>query len=213
MRYYPIYLDIRGRKCVIVGGGEVAARKAGRLIDCGADVFVISPRLSPELAELEKKDLICHIAAEYTGHFINDAALVIGATDDEETNARISDDAGAKGIPVNIVDDPKRCSFILPALVKRGSLTIAIGTGGKSPALARHLRQELENKYGREYETFLDILGDLRGKMAKKAGVGKDWFISLMAEGILDYLKNRDIKKVKEIVKEVTGEEVEIELD
>ena len=213
MKYYPIFMDIRGKKCVIVGGGEVAARKAGRLIDCGADVFVISPRLSPELAELEKKDLICHIPAEYTGHFINDAALVIGATDDEETNARISDDACTQGIPVNIVDDPKKCSFILPALVKRGSLTIAIGTGGKSPALARHLRQELENKYSKEYEILLNILGDLRGKMVKKAGVGKDWFTSLMTEGILDYIKNKDVEKVKEIVKEITGEEVEVELD
>jgi precorrin-2 dehydrogenase/sirohydrochlorin ferrochelatase len=139
--------------------------------------------------------------------------LVIGATDDEETNARISDDACNQGIPVNIVDDPKRCSFILPAMVKRGDLTIAIGTGGKSPALARHLRQELENKYGKEYEILLNILGNLRGKMAKKAGVGKDWFTSLMAEGILEYIKDKDIKKVKEIVKEVTGEEVEIEFD
>jgi precorrin-2 dehydrogenase/sirohydrochlorin ferrochelatase len=213
LKYYPVFLDIKDKKCVIVGGGEVAARKAGRLIDCGADVFVISPRLSPELAEMEKKDLICHIATEYTGHFINDAVLVIGATDDEETNARISDDACNQGIPVNIVDDPKRCSFILPAMVKRGDLTIAIGTGGKSPALARHLRQELENKYGKEYEILLNILGNLRGKMAKKAGVGKDWFTSLMAEGILEYIKDKDIKKVKEIVKEVTGEEVEIEFD
>ncbi len=75
------------------------------------------------------------------------------------------------------------------------------------------MRQELENKYGKEYEILLNILGNLRGKMAKKAGVGKDWFISLMAEGILDYIKGKDIKKIKEIVKEVTGEEVEIELD
>ena len=213
MKYYPVFLDIKDKKCVIVGGGEVAARKAGRLIDCGADVFVISPRLSPELAEMEKKDLICHIATEYTGHFINDAALVIGATDDEKINTRISQDARSKGIPVNIVDDLKRCSFILPAMVKRGDLTIAIGTGGKSPALARHLRQELENKYGKKYEILLNILGNLRGKMAKKAGVGKDWFTSLMAEGILEYIKDKDIKKVKEIVKEVTGEEVEIEFD
>ena len=213
MKYYPVFLDIKDKKCVIVGGGEVAARKAGRLIDCGADVFVISPRLSPELAEMEKKDLICHIATEYTGHFINDAALVIGATDDEKINTRISQDARSKGIPVNIVDDPKRCSFIPPAMVKRGDLTIAIGTGGKSPALARHLRQELENKYGKKYEILLNILGNLRGKMAKKAGVGKDWFTSLMAEGILEYIKDKDIKKVKEIVKEVTGEEVEIEFD
>ncbi|KQC05951.1 MAG: hypothetical protein APR62_08865 [Smithella sp. SDB] len=213
MKYYPIFLNIRDKKCVIVGGGEVAARKAERLIDCGADVFVISPRLSPELAELDKKDMICHIAAEYTDYFINGAALVIGATDDEKINARVADDARTKGIPVNIVDDPKRCDFILPALVKRGDLAIAIGTGGKSPALARHLRQEMENKYGKEYEILLNILGNLRAKMEKNAGVGKDWFSSLMAEGILESIKAMDFKKVKEIVKKITGEEVEIDFN
>jgi precorrin-2 dehydrogenase/sirohydrochlorin ferrochelatase len=213
LKYYPIFLDIRGKKCVIIGGGEVAARKAERLIDCGADVFIISPRLSSELAELEKKDLICHIAAEYTDYFINDAALVIGATDNEETNTRISNDARAKGVLVNIVDDPKRCDFILPALVKRGDLAIAIGTSGKSPALARHLREDLEVRYGKEYEILLNILGNLRVKMGKNAGVGRDWFISLMAEGILDSIKAKDIKKVKKIVKEVTGEEVQVEFN
>ena len=213
MKYYPIFLDIRGKKCVVVGGGEVAARKAERLIDCGAEVLVISPKLTPELAALKEKNVISHIAFEYSGDLIDKAALIIGATDDEETNARISSDARSKDIPVNIVDDPNRCDFILPALVQRGDLAITIGTGGKSPALARHLREELEAKYGSEYEMLLNILGNLRGKMAKNAGVGKDWFDSLMAAGILDSIKDKDIKKVQEIVKKITGEEVEVELN
>ena len=151
MKYYPIFLDIKDKKCVIVGGGEVAARKAERLLDCGAKVFVISPKLSPEIAALKEKNMICHIAAQYTGDLINEAALIIGATDDEKTNAQISLDARGKGIPVNIVDDPQKCDFILPAVVQRGDLAITIGTGGKSPALARHLREELESKYGPEF--------------------------------------------------------------
>jgi len=130
-------------KCVIVGGGEVAARKAERLLDCGAKVFVISPQLTPALAVLKEKDIICHIAAEYTGDLIHGAALVIGATDDEKTNVAISFDARNKGIPVNIVDDPQKCDFILPSLVQRGDLAITIGTDGKSPTLARQLREEL----------------------------------------------------------------------
>lgn len=201
MKYYPVFLDIRDKVCVVIGGGEVALRKAERLLDCGAKVSIISPKLVPELAALKDKNLITHIAAEYSGDLIDKAALIIGATDDEKTNSRISNDARSKGIPVNIVDDPQKCDFILPSLVQRGDLTIAIGTGGKSPALARHLREELETKYGKEYEILLNILGNLRTKMGKNAGAGKDWFKSLLAADILDFIKNNDIKKIKEIVK------------
>ena len=98
-------------------------------------------------------------------------------------------------------------------LVQRGDLAITIGTGGKSPALARHLREELEAQYGKEYEIFLNILGNLRVKMEKNAGVGKDWFDSLLAAGILDSIKEKDKKKVKETVKKITGEEVEIDFN
>jgi precorrin-2 dehydrogenase/sirohydrochlorin ferrochelatase len=213
LKYYPVFLDIRNKKCVIVGGGEVAARKAERLLDCGAKVFIISPQLTPELAALKEKDIISHIATEYTGDLINGAALVIGATDDEKTNAAISFDVRNKGIPVNIVDDPQKCDFILPSLVQRGDLAITIGTGGKSPALARHMREELESKYGKEYEIFLNILGNLRVKMVKNEGIGRDWFESLLAAGILDSIKEKNVEKVKKTVHEITGEEVEIEFN
>ena len=213
MKYYPVFLNIRDKKCVIVGGGEVAARKAERLLDCGATVFIISPQLTPELAALKEKDIISHIATEYTGDLINGAALVIGATNDEKTNAAISLDARSKGIPVNIVDDPQKCDFILPSLVQRGDLAIAIGTGGKSPALARHLREELEAKYGKEYEIFLNILGNLRVKMVKNEGIGRDWFESLLAVGILDFIRENNVEEVKKTVQKITGEEVEIEFN
>jgi precorrin-2 dehydrogenase/sirohydrochlorin ferrochelatase len=213
LKYYPVFLDIRDKKCVIVGGGEVALRKAERLLDCGAKVSVISPKLAPELTALKDKNLISHISAEYSGDLINKAALIIGATDDEKTNARISQDARSKNIPVNIVDDPQKCDFILPSVVQRGDLAITIGTGGKSPALARHLREELEARYGKEYEILLNILGNLRVRMEKNAGIGKDWFKSLIAAGILDSIKDKNMKKVKEIVKKITGEEVEVEFN
>lgn len=213
MKYYPLFLDIRDKKCVIVGGGEVAARKAERLLDCGAKVFVISPKVSPALAALKEKKMISHIDAQYSGDLINGAALVIGATDDEKTNAAISLDARRQGIPVNIVDDPQKCDFILPSLVQRGDLAITIGTGGKSPALARHLREELEAQYGKEYETLLNILGNLRVEMVKNEGIGKDWFESLLAEGILDSIKEKNKEKVQKTVRKITGEEVEFEFN
>ena len=210
MKYYPIFLDISGKKCVVVGGGEVAVRKVGRLLDCGAKVFVVSPKLTPELITLKAGNTIEHIATDYNPLFIEDAALIIGATDDEKTNAAISSDARSLGIPVNIVDDPQKCDFILPSVVERGDLNIAVGTGGKSPALARHLREELEAKYGVEYEILLKILGGLRPQM-KNSKAGKTWFDSLMASGILDLIAAEDWEQVKKVIKEITGEEVAIE--
>jgi len=211
LKYYPVFWNIKGKICVVVGGGEVALRKAERLLECGAKVSIISPKLSSELAELKNKKIITHIASEYSDNLIDKAALIIGATNDEKTNTRISKDARTRSIPVNIVDDPKKCDFILPSVVQRGDLAITIGTGGKSPALARYLREELEQQYGREYEIFLNILGNLREKMGKNSGIGKDWFTSLMALGILDFIRTKDIKKVKKIVKSITGKEVEID--
>ena len=208
MKYYPVFWDITDKKCVVIGGGDVAARKVQRLLDCGAKVCVVSPKLVPELSCLKSDRLIEHIDDEYANEHLYGATLVIGATDDEQTNAAISRDARAKGIPVNIVDDPQKCDFILPSLVERGDLTIACGTGGASPALARRLREELEAAYGEEYATLLSILGQLRNRMEKNAGLGKVWFDGLLKAGLLDAIREKDPKRVKTIVREITGEEV-----
>ena len=144
LKYYPVFWNITGKKCVVIGGGEVAARKVARLLECGAQVQVVSPELVPEMTALKKEGSVEHIDGDYTSEHLCGACLVIGATDDEQVNARISHDARTKGIPVNIVDDPQKCDFILPSLVERGDLTIACGTGVTSPALARHFREELE---------------------------------------------------------------------
>jgi precorrin-2 dehydrogenase/sirohydrochlorin ferrochelatase len=213
LKYYPVFWDIADKKCVVVGGGEVAARKVKRLLDCGAKVSVISPELNSELATLKKDNRISYIPSEYDSKGIDGATLVIGATDDEKTNAAVSQDATARGIPVNIVDDPQKCDFILPSIVERGDLVIAIGTGGNSPALARHLREELESRYGAEYEIFLNILGRLRLQMTKNAGMGKSWFDSLIASGILELIRKKDWDKVKKTVREITGQEVKIDID
>ena len=212
MKYYPVFWDIADKKCVVVGGGEVAARKVKRLLNCGAKVFVVSPQLNPELVSLKDAGRVSHIASEYLSEFIYGATLVVGSTDDEKTNLLISRDARENGIPVNIVDDPQKCDFILPAIVERGDLVIAIGTGGKSPALARHLREELEACYGTEYEIFIQILGDLRSQMTKNVGVGKNWFDALISSGILELIRKKDWEKVKKTVLEITGQEVKIDI-
>jgi precorrin-2 dehydrogenase/sirohydrochlorin ferrochelatase len=210
VKYYPVFWDIKDKKCVVVGGGEVAARKVKRLLACGADVSVVSPQLSPEFISLKAEKALEHIAADYDIKYIAGAALIIGATDDEKINAAICADARSLGIPVNIVDDPQKCDFILPSIVERGDLAIAVGTGGNSPALARYLREELESRYGAEYEFLLNILSQLRPQM-KKAGKGKVWFDSLITAGILDLIKEEEWDEVKRKVKEITGEEVAID--
>jgi len=212
LKYYPVFWDIADKKCVVVGGGEVAARKVKRLLNCGAKVFVVSPQLNPELVSLKDAGRVSHIASEYLSEFIYGATLVVGSTDDEKTNLLISRDARENGIPVNIVDDPQKCDFILPAIVERGDLVIAIGTGGKSPALARHLREELEACYGTEYEIFIQILGRLRSQMTKNVGVGKNWFDALISSGILELIRKKDWEKVKKTVLEITGQEVKIDI-
>jgi precorrin-2 dehydrogenase/sirohydrochlorin ferrochelatase len=210
VKYYPVFWDIKDKKCIVVGGGDVALRKVRRLRDCGAKVLVVSPQLTPELIAMKAEDVIEHVFDQYDVRYLEGAVLVIGATDDEKTNTAISWDARERGIPVNIVDDPQKCDFILPSVVERGDLTVAIGTGGKSPALARYLREELEIKYGVEYEILLNILGRLRPQI-KKSGVGKVWVDSLIACGILDFIRTQDWEKVKKTLKEITGEEVAVE--
>jgi len=210
LKYYPVFLDIRGKKCVVVGGGEVAARKVSRLLGCEARVLVVSPQLTSELITLKAEGAIEHVAADYDSRYIKEAVLVIGATNNEKINAAVSSDARSRGIPVNIVDDPQKCNFILPAVVERGDLTIAVGTGGKSPALARRLREELEAKYGMEYAILLNILGSLRPQM-KDSASGKKWCESLLACGILDLIAAEDWEKVKETVQAITGEEVPLD--
>ncbi|OQB54709.1 MAG: Siroheme synthase [Deltaproteobacteria bacterium ADurb.Bin151] len=208
MKYYPVFWNIAGKKCVVVGGGDVAARKVTRLLDCNAKVCVVSPGLVPELEELKRNRLIDHVNDAYESKYLNGAVLVIGATDDEKINDAISKDAKEKNLPVNIVDDPQKCDFILPSLIERGDLTIACSTGGQSPALARYLREELELVYGEEYAVLASILGQLRTKMEKNAGVGKTWFNQLMSAGLLDAIRSRDTRKVKTIVRDITGEEI-----
>lgn len=207
MKYYPVFLNIADKRCTVVGGGEVAARKVSRLLDCGAQVVVISPKLIPELIILKAESSIEHIEADYNVQYIQGSTLIVGATDDEKTNALISSDARSLGIPVNIVDDPEKCDFILPSVVERGDLTIAVSTAGNSPALSRYLREELEVKYGREYEVMVRILGSLRTQI-KASGKGKDWLNSFIERGILNMIKAEDWENVRRTVKEITGEEV-----
>jgi precorrin-2 dehydrogenase len=165
MAYIPIFLDVTGRECVVVGGGEVAARKVESLLEAGARVTVVSPQLSPSLESLAANGSITHIARDYQRGDILGCVLVYAATDDRKLHRELAVEARALGIPVNVVDVPELCTFIAPAVVKRGALQIAISTGGASPAFAARLRRELEDRFGTEYARTLEVLRAARRRL------------------------------------------------
>jgi precorrin-2 dehydrogenase/sirohydrochlorin ferrochelatase len=215
MKYYPVCLDVSGRRCVIVGGGEVAERKVRRLMDCGAEVLVVSESLSPALQTMKSDGLLSHIQAGYSSDLIEGAFLVIGATDRTEVNEAVSRDAKRQGILVNIVDDPERCNFILPSLHRRGDLMIAVSTGGKSPALAKKLRKEMARHYGPEFETLLRIMGQIRSKIISRGyppEKNKALFESVIDSDIIDHIREKRWDKVKAMIRNLTGEEIEVEV-
>ena len=214
MKYYPTCLNISERKCVVVGGGDVAERKVTRLLEAGADVEVVGKFLTHKLETMKSEGKIKHIAADYREDFINGAFLVIGATDRDDVNERIYLDARAKGIIVNIVDSPDRCDFTLPSVVQQGDLQIAISTGGKSPALAKKLREEMQESYGSEYETLLNIMGRVREKVIIKghpSEENKRLFEALLNSKILQYIKEKNWGEVKKVIDDIVGEDIDLE--
>ncbi|PIP04941.1 MAG: siroheme synthase [Syntrophobacterales bacterium CG_4_8_14_3_um_filter_49_14] len=213
MKYYPLCLQVTDKKCVVVGGGEVAERKVKRLVECGACVTVVGKMLTPFLRAMTAEGRIAHIAADYDEAYIHGALLVIGATDRDEVNERICREAREKNILVNIVDDPARCDFILPSLLQRGDLLLAISTGGKSPALARKLREELERHYGPEYATLLELLGELREKMvvrSRSSPENKRVFTALVNSDILQYIREKNWSCVKKVIHDIMNINIDI---
>ncbi len=160
--YYPVFLNVAGRHCLVVGGGKVASRKVEALLRHGAAVRVVSPRVAPELARMAAAGRVELHRREYRPGDAAGAFLVFAATGDAEVNRRIREEAVRCGALVNAVDDPEHSDFVLPAVVERGDLTIAVATAGKSPALARRLRERLEREFGDEYALWLDILAEAR---------------------------------------------------
>lgn len=165
MRYFPAFLDLHEKRCIIVGAGQVAERKARILLRAGAAVDVIGPALTSGLSILKEKRKIRHRPRLYRSGDLAGAFLVVAATDNRAVNERIAREAKKKNILLNVVDDPPLCNFIVPSWVERGDLLIALSTSGKSPALARSLRQRFEREIGPEYALWLNLLGEVRRKI------------------------------------------------
>jgi precorrin-2 dehydrogenase/sirohydrochlorin ferrochelatase len=162
--FYIACLKLRGRRCVVVGGGAMGLEKTEGLLACDGDVTVIAPEAGPELEGLAREGSIRWEAREYAGaEDLEGIFMVIACTDDTETNIRIYDDAERRAMLVNIVDVPPLCNFILPAIVRMGPLAVAISTAGASPALAKRMKGEVSELFGEEYATLAIMLNDARG--------------------------------------------------
>ncbi|MGA3157139.1 MAG: siroheme synthase CysG [Steroidobacteraceae bacterium] len=165
MDYLPVFLDLRGRAVVVVGGGEVAARKIELLRSAQARIRVIAPVLAPELATLRSAGHIEHLCSEFVPAHLEGAALVIAATDDPQINATVHAAASAQGLFVNVVDDARHCSFIMPAIIDRTPLLVAVGTSGTAPVLARHIRTLLEAVLPQRLGTLAALAGRWRERV------------------------------------------------
>jgi precorrin-2 dehydrogenase/sirohydrochlorin ferrochelatase len=159
MSKYPVYMELEGRKCVVIGGGTVAARKVRGLRAAGAEVHVVSPDLAEPLRS--QADVHWH-EQPYGPELLAGASLVFACTNDEALNARVYEDCRSRSVWCNVADDPQRCDFLVPAVVRRGRLQIAVSTGGASPGLARTIRRELERRFGGEFDGWLQELGQVR---------------------------------------------------
>jgi uroporphyrin-III C-methyltransferase/precorrin-2 dehydrogenase/sirohydrochlorin ferrochelatase len=168
MDYLPIFLKVEQQLCLVVGGGKVAARKVALLIRAGARITIVSPELCDELRLLLDQGAITCVAREFQDGDLDDCVLVIAATDDKAVNRRVSELAKAQRIPVNVVDSPKLCSFIMPSIIDRSPVQIAVSTGGASPVLARLLRSRLESFIPAAYGRLAELVNDYRQRVKQR---------------------------------------------
>lgn len=164
MRYYPMFLSLAGRACLVVGAGQVGLRKIETLADCDAASILVVDKNPPDqaLRAMLTRPGLSFAQRDFQDTDLDGMFLAIASTSSALVNQRISDLCRERGVLCNIVDQPEACTFIVPALVRRGELTLAISTGGQSPALAKRIRKDLQEAYGQEYALFLDLMGRLR---------------------------------------------------
>lgn len=195
MAFYPAWLDLRDRLALLVGGGQVAGRKLASLIEAGAWVRLVSPRLAPETAALLPHPRVEHHPRPFAESDINGVWLAICATDDEAVNRSVAAAGEAARVFVNVVDVPDLCGFIVPASFRRGELTVAVSTGGAGPAVARRLRERLEADFGPEWGPYLVLMRAARDwvkAQGRPAAANRPLFFALADAGLRERIQARD---------------------
>lgn len=207
-RYYPVFLELEGKKALVVGGGRVAQRKIETLLEHGALVNVVAVELNRPIAAMVEKGLIQYLGQDFSENHLEHIFLVIAATNDISLNRHISEKAQQKGLLVNAVDQPSECNFIVPSVLRRGDLVVAVSTSGKSPAFARKVREDLEAHFGEEFASFLTLMGNLRELVLSRGfsqEQNKVLFEKLIASPLLVSIRNNDWDRAASIVSDVLG--------
>ena len=168
MAYYPIFLNLTGQPCIVIGGGAVAERKVDRLIQAGARVTLVSPTLTSKLISVVAQGAMRHIRRQYQPGDLRGYALGFVATADPGVSAEVAREGRDLGVWVNAADDPSHCDFILPSLLQRGELMVAVSSGGSSPALSRAIREELESYFTEDYTTLAEVASEVRGELKSR---------------------------------------------
>lgn len=169
MAYYPVFVELKDRPCLVIGGGREAQRKVEGLLAAGGRVTVISPKLTRDLQRMLAAGEIDCVQREYEEGDLEGYQVCIVATDDGAVNAQVAAEGKRRRVWINAVDDPPNCDFILPSVIRRGSITLAASTGGGSPALARRLREELEAYLTEEMPALAELLAEVRGELRSRA--------------------------------------------
>jgi len=200
--FYPVFLKIQAKRCVVIGGGKVALRKVKMLLDCGAKIFVISPKPHPNITKLAEEKIIHLIQRDYEPRDLKKAAIAIACTDVKEVNRKVADEAKKAGVLVNVADDPELSDFIIPSFFRRGNLTLAVSTSGKSPALARKIRMKLEKNFGKEYASLLSLIGEVRSALKRKGYIvdADAWQEALDLDLLIQLVRSGQRNKAKAIL-------------
>lgn len=211
MTYYPILVKLHGQKAVVVGGGKVAERKIETLLGFGAFVYVVSKDLTPTLSQYAKEGKITYLGDTFLDSHLDGVFIVIAATDNVELNRRVSLAAKKRTLLINAVDQPEDCNFIVPSILQRGDLMISVSTAGKSPALARKIRQDLEEQFGEEYKALLVMMGRLRKEILSlglPSSKNKEIFQKLVDSSLLMAIRKEDWDEVATVLSRVLGRAV-----
>lgn len=196
---YPVNLRVAGRRCLVVGGGPVAAQKVAGLLECEAVVHVVAVVAGPAVRDLADAGAITLHERPYAPADLHGCRLVITATDDPAVNRAVFEQGEALGIWVNSADDPENCAFTLPSRVRQGPLLVTFATGGRSPAVATWLRRTYAEEFGAEYVTLIEMLGDERRAIQAqgRSTEGLDWQAALDS-GMLDLIREGHLAEAKE---------------
>ena len=201
LRGLPVNLLVRGRRVVVVGGGRIAARKIEPLLEVGAEVHVVAPAVGPEVREWVHAGRCSLAERRFVAGDLDGAWLALTATDDPAVNAAVFTAGEAARVWVNSADDPDNCSFTMMSVIRRADLVVAVGTGGRSPALAAHLRRLLNEELGPEYEVLLDLLSEAREawRATGRSTESADWQRAFDS-GIVDLVRNGRVAEAKELL-------------